>query len=73
MSDNKAKSSTSITSYEPSFFKSRIFISIVLAIVFFLMGYVFAQSPKSAKGSKSGKGKNQKKTSETPSTKNKKK
>lgn len=58
MSDNKAKGSSASSDEEPSFFKGRVFISIVLAVVFFLMGYVFAQSPKS---SKSSKGKNQKK------------
>lgn len=53
MSDNKSKTASTDAPSEPSFFKSRIFISLVLAVVFFLMGYVFAQSPKSSKGGKS--------------------
>ena len=57
-SDNKTKGSSSEESSEPSFFKSKIFVSLVLAVVFFTMGYLFAQSPKpsKSKGSKKGKG-----------------
>lgn len=69
-SDNKTKSSSE-SSDEVPFFKSKIFISILLAIIFFSLGYFFAQAPKSSKAKK-GKGNKNTKNYENP-TKNKKK